>query len=234
MTGESSASALKLHYFPESGNSYKVALMLTLCGVPWQPVYVDFFDSVTRSAQWRSTMNEMGEVPVLEHAGRKLTQSGVILTYLAAWLRRFGGRDEEEEREILRWLFFDNHKFTSYFVTHRFLRSFTPTAPDPAVLAFLRGRIDACFAVAEAHLQHRQFMVADQPSIADFSMVGYLYFPASETGYDLPSSHPNIARWLERIAALPGWRPPYDLLPGKRFAHRLANPVRVRESDFES
>ena len=52
-----------LHYFPESGNSYKVALMLTLCGVPWRPIYVDFFGGVTRTEQWRKAVNEMGKFP---------------------------------------------------------------------------------------------------------------------------------------------------------------------------
>lgn len=219
----SQPQATRLHYFPESGNSYKVATMLTVCGAPWEPVYVDFFAGVTRTAQWRRDVNAMGEIPVLEHGGLRLTQSGVILTHLAKQLGRFGGRDEAEEREILRWLLFDNHKFTSYFVTHRFLRAFTE-APDPAVLAFLRGRIDACFAVVEQHLRDQPFMVARRPSIVDFSMMGYLYFPTAETGYDLPVSHPNIARWLDRIAALPGWKPPYDLLPGKRFSRPPAPP----------
>lgn len=48
-------------------------------------------------------------------------------------------------------------------------------------------------------------------------MVGYLYFPKEESGYDFAASHPTIHVWLERIAALPGWRAPYDLLPGKRL-----------------
>jgi glutathione S-transferase len=212
-----SPQEFKLHYFPESGNSYKVALMLTLCRQAWTPVYVEFFAGVTRTAEWRRAVNEMGEVPVLDHGGRTLTQSGVILTYLADLFQEFGRRDEEEERQILRWLLFDNHKFTSYFVTHRFLRSFAREPADPKVLEFLRGRIDACFAVVESHLANAPFMVGGRPSIVDFSMVGYLYFPTEESGYHLPKSHPNIARWLDRVASLPGWKPPYDMLPGRRF-----------------
>lgn len=208
--------SFRLHCFPESGNSYKVALMLTLCGVAWEPVFVDYFGGTTKSQKWRHDQNEMGEVPVLEHAGKRLTQSAVILDYLAGLHERYGARNADESREVMRWLFFDNHKFTSYFVTHRFLRSFSES-PDPAVLSFLKGRIDACFAIVEKHLGSNTFIVGGRPTIADLSMVGYLYYPEAETGYDLPASHPNIARWLERIAALPGWRTPYDMLPGKRF-----------------
>jgi hypothetical protein len=57
--------------------------------------------------------------------------------------------------------------------------------------------------------------------MADLSMAGYLFFPKDESGYDLAASHPAVHGWLDRIAALPGWRAPYDLLPGKRL-HRYA------------
>jgi glutathione S-transferase len=207
----------RLHYFPESGNSYKVALMLTLCGAPWKPHFVDFFGGETKSEKWQREVNEIGEVPVLEFEDCRISQSGVILYYLAERLSNFGACNAAEERELLRWLFFDNHKFTSYFVTHRYLRSFTENA-DPVVISFLRSRIDSCFAVVEKRLGTCAFIVGERPTIADLSMVGYLYYPESETGYDLPASHPNIARWLERVAGLPGWQPPYQLLPGKRFS----------------
>ena len=52
----------RLHYFPESGNSYKLALMLTLCGQTFEPVWTDFGGGVTRTAEWRRTVNEMGEI----------------------------------------------------------------------------------------------------------------------------------------------------------------------------
>ena len=72
----------RLHYFPESGNSYKIALMLTLCGQPWEPVWTDFLGGQTRSPEWRATVNEMGEIPVLEDEGTRLTQTGAILLRL--------------------------------------------------------------------------------------------------------------------------------------------------------
>ena len=59
----------RLHYFPESGNSYKLALMLTLCGETFEPVWTDFGGGVTRTAEWRKAVNEMGEIPVLEIDG---------------------------------------------------------------------------------------------------------------------------------------------------------------------
>jgi len=73
----------RLHYFPESGNSYKLALMLTLCGQTFEPVWTDFGGGVTRTAEWRAGVNAMGEIPVLEEDGSRLTQTAPILLRLA-------------------------------------------------------------------------------------------------------------------------------------------------------
>lgn len=210
----------KLHCFPESGSSYRVALMLELCGADWEPVFVDYFNDATRQQSWRNDLNEMGEAPVLEHDGKKHTQSGAILFYLAKRLGKFGGRDEDQNQEILRWILFDNHKFTSYFATYRFMRSFLPTEPDEGTVAFLKGRADQCFAIVDRHLENTEFIVGNHPTIADLSMVGYTYYPLREIGYDFPQSHPNIAAWLDRIKALNGWKGPHDLMPGKRAPYR--------------
>jgi glutathione S-transferase len=208
--------AYRLHYFPESGNSYKLALMLTLCGQEFEPVWTDFGGGITRSAEWRRSVNAMGEIPVLEESGGRLAQTAPILLRLAERYGRFRGEDENARFEVLRWLFWDNHKLSSYMATYRFLRTFT-SSPDPQVLAFLRKRLDDVLGIAEQHLHDRLFVVGDRPAVADLSMVGYLFFPKDESGYDLAASHPAVQRWLDRIAALPGWRAPYDMLPGKHL-----------------
>ena len=205
-------AAFRLHEFPESGGCYKVALMLALCGAEWEGIPVDYFRGQTRTSEWRAAVSVMGEVPVLEHAGRKRTQSGAILTYLSQHLGRFAAEDREEE---LRWLLFDNHKFTSYLATWRWLVSFT-AAPDPAVVAFFDARRTAAFKVVESQLEGRDFLLGDAPCIADISMQGYLHFPQEEWPIDL-TAYPNITAWIARFRAMPGWKAPYDLLPGARF-----------------
>ncbi len=84
---------------------------------------------------------------------------------------------------------------------------------DPAVLGFFRGRVDGALGVVEQHLAGRSHMVGDRPTIADLSLAGYMFYPVEETGYDLAVSHPNIHAWRERLAALPGWKPPYAMMP---------------------
>ena len=207
----------KLHCFCQSGNAYKVALMLNCAGADWEPVFVDFFKGATRDAAWRESVNEMGEVPVLEHKGKKRAQSGVILTYLAEALGKFGATSKDEGLEILRWMLFDNHKYTSYFATYRFLKALAPQAPDPAVLAFLKGRFEGAAAIVDKHLKGSKFLIGDRPTIADFSLVGYMFFPVEEHGFDFAKSHPGIAGWLGRMRELKGWKGPYELMPGERI-----------------
>lgn len=199
-----------LYCIAQSGNAYKPALMLNLCGADWEPRKVEYFEREVDTPEFRA-INEMGEIPVLEHGARRLSQSGVILDYLADELGRFGPRDADERREILRWLLFDNHKLTSYTATLRFLRTFVDS-PAPAVIEFLTDRSKRALGVLNRHLAGRRFTLGDRPTIADLSMCGYLYF-TDELGVDL-DGYPAIVRWLGDIASLDGWAHPYALMPG--------------------
>lgn len=201
---------MQLTCFAQSGNAFKAAQMLTLCGAEWEPVFVDFFNGETRTPAFRE-MNEMGEVPVLTDGDLRLSQSGVILTYLADKFARFGHESEAERLEILRWLLWDNHKLTNNIATLRFLLQFARTG-ETEVTAFLRGRMIAALKVLERHLDESEFIVAGRPTIADFSASGYLFWP-DEFGVAW-NDYPAIAAWLDRIQALEGWVHPYELMPG--------------------
>src|SRR4026208_2264066 len=88
----------QLYCFAQSGNAYRAALMLNLIGADWEPVWVDFFGAmVQRTPEFRTGINEMGEAPVLVHGETKLSQSGVILTYLARRTGKYLPQGEEEE-----------------------------------------------------------------------------------------------------------------------------------------
>ncbi|WP_424810590.1 glutathione S-transferase family protein [Roseococcus sp. YIM B11640] len=206
----------RLHCFPESGGCYKVALMLALSGADWEGIWVDYFrgGGETRTPEWKKRVSVMGEVPVLESDGRSRTQSGVILTYLSQKLGRFQGADREEE---LRWILFDNHKFTSYLATWRFLLGWVKD-PDPAVVAFFRTRVENAFRVVEAQLEGRDFLLGAEPCIADISLQGYLHYPREEWPLDM-SAYPRIEAWIGRFRAMPGYKPAYELLPGARTAY---------------
>ena len=199
-----------LYCFGESGNAYKAALMLELCRLKWEPRKVDFFKGETRTPEYRRDVNEMGEVPVLLHGEKRLTQSGVILDYLAEQARKFGPKSEDERREILRWTLFDNHKLTANLATLRFLVRFAKTGETP-VTEFLRGRAIAALKIADSHLAQMPFLIGKRATIADISMCGYLYYGDELTVPLEPYTH--VQNWLDRIKALPGWKHPYDLMP---------------------
>ena len=199
-----------LHCCAQSGNAYKPALMLELAGADWAPRFVDYFGGETRTPAYRA-INVMGEVPVLEHGGRRLSQSGVILDYLAQALGRFGPGNDDERREVLRWLLFDNHKLTSYTATYRFMRTFAKDS-DAGALAEFRKRAETAWAILNAHLEGRRYVVADRLTIADLSLCGYLFWP-EEIGVDW-DRYPAIRDWLGRLQDEPGWVHPYALMPG--------------------
>ena len=199
----------QLWCFGESGNAYKAALTMELAGYDWTPVYVDFFNGEARSPAFRA-INPMGEVPVLREGDLTLSQSAVIQLHVAERTGRFLGADRNE---TLRWLMFDNHKLSGQAGPARFLLNFLPEDKRPAGAAeYLQGRLKAAYKVLDDHLSTRDWVADNSPTIADFACCGYLFYP-EPFGFDR-RDWPHIDRWLDAIAALPGWKHPYDLMPG--------------------
>jgi glutathione S-transferase len=212
---------LKLHGFAQSGNTFKVAFLLRALGVPWQPVamsFAEFAGGATRDPAWREGVNAMGEVPVLElDDGRKITQSGVILTMLAEQHGKFGGRNADEKLEVLRWLFYDNHKFTSYFATWRFMKSFArrrPTRHRRLPEGPHRQRVRRRRQAPGRAPVHRRRRAHDRRHVA----LGLSLLSAEESGYVLEERFRNLAAWRDRLKTAPGWGDPYEVLPGERVA----------------
>lgn len=203
---------IKLYCFGESGNAYKAALSLELSGLDWEPVYVDFFNGANRTPEFRA-INAMGEVPVMVDGDLTLSQSGAIQDYVAETSGKLGGRDAAERREILRWILWDNHKLSSQAGMTRFLMNFLPPDKRPAeVIAFMQGRLKAAYKVLNDELATRDWLVGNRLTIADISCCGYLFYP-EPFGFDR-ADWPHIDAWLTRIEQTPGWKHPYDLMPG--------------------
>src|SRR5689334_21171533 len=138
--------------------------MIELAGADWQPRQVDCFNGETRTAAYRA-INPMGEVPVLQQGDLMLSQSGVILDYLAERYTQFGPRDAAERRELLRWILFDNHKLTSYTATYRIMRAFVD-APNPDVLNEFRKRSETAWGFLDTHLRDRSYVVGERLTYA--------------------------------------------------------------------
>jgi len=201
-----------LKCFVESGNAYKAALMLQLCEADWKAEWVDFFNGENRSNEFRA-MNSMAEVPVLiDHSqgNKALSQSSVILMHLADRFGKFMPDNRTDELEMMRWMFFDNHKLTGYVATYRFLSKFLKKEGDPET-EFMKGRMMGAFKVFNAHLERNDWIAANQITLADISACGYLFWPDHfNVSWD---DYPGIKAWLSRIQEQPNWAAPEALLP---------------------
>lgn len=202
-----------LSCFGQSGNAFKAALALNLAGADWTPRFVDFFGGEHRSPEFMAR-NEMARVPVLERKGEVWSESGLILHVIARTTGKLGPADQAEADEILRWILWDNYAFTSVIAPARFLSRFVPEEKRPAgAVPFLLGRLRPSLQVLEDRLADRDFIATPGPSIADCSLAGYLFY-GEELPFDL-AEYPNITAWQARLRALPGFVPPYALMPTK-------------------
>ncbi len=203
---------IKLHCFGESGNAYKAALTLEMTEAEWEPVFVDFFNGATRTPEFKA-LNVMGEVPVLEDGDLVLTQSGVIQDYVSSKTGNLGGRSANERRDILRWMFFDNHKVSGVAGPLRFLMNFLPEEKRNAdVIAFMTARLNGALKIMETQLTETPYLTGDALTIADIACVGYLFYP-EPFGFDR-NDFPHIDAWMTRIEKTKGFKHPYDLMPG--------------------
>ena len=155
----------------------------------------------------------MGEAPVLVHGKKKLTQSGVILTYLAEKSGKFLPQGDDERLEALRWILFDNQKVNGFLGPYRFLQELG-AATQSGSHGIPKSRLQNNLGIVDKRLSTRPFLLGERPTIADVSLAGYFFYPAEEFGFDVADGRPHIGAWRERIRALPGWGHPYDLMPG--------------------
>ena len=193
----------------ESGHSYKVALALALIGVDCELRPVDLNLPRDQRPHGFQSASRFGEVPALEIGGLAVVQSNVILDVLARRYGRLDGADLGSQVRVREWLAWEANRLAMSFPHLRYSRCFTRA--DAALEAWWKQRMHADFDRLDAELSGRPFLVGDSPTIADVSCCGYLWW-TNQADVDL-APWPSIQAWLERIASLPGWRAPYDLMP---------------------
>lgn len=203
-------SEFKLYGNCESGHSYKVKLMFEVARVPHAYQEIDLrLERAERPEPFRSEA-KYGEVPLLIHDGQPYVQSNAILLHMAEHLKAFGGETQQRLERAREWLFWEANRIGFSMAHLRYGQKFDPTAYAGTVLPWFRNRYNADIERLAAELADgRAFLLDDQASIADFSICGYMYWP-EQAQVDYPA---RVQAWLERIAALPGWRHPYRM-PG--------------------
>ena len=197
----------------DSGNGYKVRLLLAHLGRPYHWTDVDIFSGASRTPEFLAR-NPNGSIPTLQlDDGTCLAESNAILWYLAED-SRFVPTDRLGRAQVLQWMFFEQYSHEPYVATPRYiLRHLPADSPRRAELPARLERGREALAVMERHLSTRQFFVAEQYSIADMALFAYTHV-APQGGHDL-APYPAIRAWISRVAAQPGFVP-IDQLPTLR------------------
>jgi glutathione S-transferase len=191
---------LKLYDFHESGNAYKVRLLLTQLGRPFEHVELDIVAGETRTPEFLQK-NPNGRIPLLElEDGSYLAESNAIQWYLAEGTE-FLPDDPVDRARVLQWMFFEQYSHEPYIAVVRFW-VFTGVADAHAdELDAKRARGHAALGVMEQHLAKNPFFVAGRYTIADIALYAYTHV-ADEGGFDL-APYPAVRAWLARVASQP-------------------------------
>ncbi len=195
-----------LHDFLSSGNGYKVRLLLTQLGIPFERIEYDITTGETRTPEFLETVNANGRIPVLEtEEGVLLPESNAILFYLAEGTR-FMPDDRLGRARALQWMFFEQYTHEpNIAVARAWLHVF-----DVAMTERRRSALETrqklgydALGVMESHLKANDFFAGGRYSIADISLYAYTHV-ADEGGFDL-DGFPAVLAWLERVSSQPGY-----------------------------
>jgi glutathione S-transferase len=192
-----------MHLFDylDSGNGYKVRLLLAQLAQPYQWTELDIDAGKTRTPEFLKR-NPNGRIPTLElDDGTNLAESNAILWYLAEG-SSFVPSDRLGRAQVLQWMFFEQYSHEPYVATPRYIvKHLAADHPRRAELPDRLARGRAALAVMESHLATHRFFVAGRYSIADIALYAYTHV-AEEGGHDLEPC-PAVRAWLERVAAEP-------------------------------
>lgn len=192
---------MRLYDFHESGNGYKVRLLLSHLRLDHERIELDILKGETRTPEFLA-INPNGRIPTLVlDDGRVLSESNAILYYLAQETD-YWPADRFLQAQVLQWMNFEQYSHEPYIATVRFWTFAGRLAEHEAELPERRAKGEAALDVMEQHLAKTPFFVAARYSIADVALYAYTHV-AEEGGYDL-GPRPAIRAWLERVASQPG------------------------------
>jgi glutathione S-transferase len=190
-----------LHDFLDSGNGYKIRLLLSQLGLPYRYHDVDILKGESRTPEFLAK-NPNGRIPLLELPdGQFLAESGAILWYLAE-ASAFIPAGRLARAQVLQWMFFEQYSHEPYVATARFIvRHFPADSPRRAELPQRLARGREALAIMDAHLAARAFFADQRYSIADIALYAYTHV-AEDGGLDL-APYPAVRAWIARVAGQP-------------------------------
>jgi glutathione S-transferase len=199
---------VRLHDYLPSGNGYKVRLLLTQLGIPFQRIEYDIASGETRTPEFLENVNANGRVPVLEtEDGTLLPESDAILYFLAEGTP-FLPDDRLGKTRVLQWMFFEQYSHEpNVAVARAWLHVFDVemTEERRTALEERQKRGYDALGVMEEHLRGNDYFVGGRYSVADIALYAYTHV-ADEGGFDL-AGYPAVLAWLERVSSQPNYIP---------------------------
>ena len=192
-----------------SSSTYKPMLFLALARLAFSFKTVNLKTGKQNEPEYLA-VNRYGKVPALRHRGLTIVQSNVILDYLARVTGHFEGASEQDRWRAREWLSWEADAIQNIARVRHFSRF---RAVDPAVMAHFRPLAEEALAFMDKSLEGRDWLVGEACTIADIGCWGRMVFMA-EGGMDI-AQWPNVEAWSRRLAAMPGFALPYDLIPKK-------------------
>ena len=196
---------LKLYDYLDSGNGYKIRLLLAQLGQPYQWTELDILAAATRTPQFLAK-NPNGRIPALElEDGTCLAESNAILWFLGEGTP-FVPAARLQRAQVLQWMFFEQYSHEPYVATPRFIVKHLPAdSPRRAELPQRLAAGRAALGVMESHLLKHRFFVAEAYTIADIALYAYTHV-AHEGELDL-APYAAVRAWIERVELQPGYVP---------------------------
>jgi glutathione S-transferase len=192
---------LTLYDYLDSGNGYKIRLLMAQLGLSYGWVDVDITKGESRTSEFLAK-NPNGRIPTLGLAdGAYLAESNAILWYLAEGSRFIPG-NRLGRAQALQWMFFEQYSHEPYVATPRFiLRHLPADSPRRSELPARLKQGNAALWVMEGHLKEQPFFVGGQYTIADIALYAYTHV-AEEATLDL-TPYPSVRAWLALVADQP-------------------------------
>jgi glutathione S-transferase len=192
-----------LYDYLDSGNGYKIRLLLSQLQISYRYVEADIMRGETRTKDFLQR-NPNGRIPVLEiEPGMHLAESNAILWYLAEGTA-LAPTSRWARAQTLQWMFFEQYSHEPFIATARFIiRHLGEDHPRREELPRRREQGRAALAVMDLHLAQHPYFVDDRYGIADIALYAYTHV-AEEGGYEL-SSYAHVLAWIRRVASLPNY-----------------------------
>ena len=196
-----------LHEYPASGNCYKIRLTAALLGLPIERRLYDILKGETRTPDFLADVNANGRIPVLQIGETMLPESNAACFFLADGSQLIpAGRFDRAD--MLRWMFWEQYNHEPNVATLRFWLAFVGEAnlsdAQRAQLPAKKANGETALKLMDEHLGGRPFFVGSSATLADVALYAYTHVAEEGGGFRL-GDYPNVAAWLARVAALPGY-----------------------------